>query len=414
MIKTRKKVLIAMSGGVDSSVAAYLLKKQRHEVTGLHLRIFKDGEKEKRIKKIAKKIGMPLIIKDVQKEFKKKVIDYFLREYKTGRTPNPCVVCNREIKFKFLFDELNKLKADHIATGHYARLRREILNPKSLPRRQAGEILNKSEIQNTKFLYKLFEARDKTKDQSYFLYTLNQKQLAKTLFPLGNYKKEEVKKMAEKYHLTKNINKNHLHVSSADDKCRYEESRGTCFILDKWPDEFLKKNIKMKPGDIIEINGNEADINRDKVEKQGKIIGRHIGLPLYTIGQRRNIRVGGTGPYYVAAKDFRKNELIVVRGFNNPMLYKKELLLGSPASNWKPDFQVNWILGEPKFPLRAKVCIRYHHPAIHATIKKAKSYKLEARSCLVEFSKPQRAVTPGQAAVVYSEKGEVLGGGIII
>lgn len=374
----KKQVLVALSGGVDSSVAAALLKKQGYKITGFYLRLFRDEKKEKQIKKIAKAIGMPLIIKDAQKEFRKKVIDYFLREYKEGRTPNPCVVCNREIKFKFLFEELNKLKADYVATGHYAR----IANSTSpAPPRQDHPSLIKEGMGEV--FYKLFSAKDKTKDQSYFLYTLTQKQLSKILFPLGDYKKEEVKKIARNLKLPVNE----------------EESRNVCFIAGKCPDEFLKKNIKMKSGNITDINGN--------------IIGRHIGLPLYTIGQRRNIRIGGTGPYYVAAKDFRKNELIVVKKSNNPLLYRKELLLGSSTPTWELSSQVNWILGKPKFPLQARVCIRYHHPAVRAIIEEVRGGKCEVRGYKIKFTKPQRAVTPGQAAVIYSEKGEVLGGGTI-
>ncbi len=405
----KKQVIVALSGGVDSSVAAYLLKKQGFKVTGFHLRLFtstpkrrrrkslvwgfRGGEKEKGIKKIARAIGMPLIIKDARKEFKKKVVDYFLREYEAGRTPNPCVVCNREIKFKFLFDELSKLKADYVATGHYARISP---HPSPLPRGEEDFLkpllpLGEGARRADEGKFHLFSANDKTKDQSYFLYTLTQKQLAKILFPLGNYKKEEIKKIAKKLHLLHTLSARLVFDSSkrANDKCRYEESQGICFISEKFTDKFLKKHLKLKKGNIVDMNG--------------KILGRHLGLPLYTIGQRRNIRIGGTGPYYVAGKNFRKNELLVVRNFNDPLLYKKELII-----EW-----ANWLSGLPKFPLKARVCIRYHHPAVRAIIEAVKSSKLKVQSCKVKFIKPQRAVTPGQAAVIYSEKGEVFGGGII-
>lgn len=355
-----------MSGGVDSSVAAALLKKRGYDVTGLYLQLFKDAGKEKQVERIVKIIGIPLVIKDVRQEFKKGVINYFISEYKAGRTPNPCVVCNREIKFKFLFNELLKLKADYVTTGHYAR-KREIKNLKSKIK-----------------MYKLYEAKDKTKDQSYFLYTLNQKRLAKILFPLGNYIKKEVKKLAKKLNLP---------ISDG------EESQSACFISEKWPDEFLKRNIRMKPGNITDVDEN--------------IIGRHQGLPLYTIGQRRNIRIGGTGPYYVAQKDFRKNELMVVKNFNNPLLYKKGLFIK----------KVNWVANKPKLPIKARVAIRYHHPAVRAIIEPEVQPLLVVRVergrtsskdlYRVIFTKPQRAVTPGQSAVFYSEKGEVLGGGIV-
>ncbi len=367
MTKIRKKVLVAMSGGVDSSVAAYLLKKQGYEVIGLHLRLFKDEKKEKQIKKIAKAIGIPLVIKDARKEFKKKVVDYFLREYKKGRTPNPCVVCNREIKFKFLFQELSKIKADYVATGHYARLRREILNPKS-------EIRNKSKIQNSKFLYKLFEARDKTKDQSYFLHTLKQKQLAKILFPLGNYKKEEVKKIATKLKLPANE----------------EESQNVCFISEKYPNDFLKKYIRMKPGKIVDIKGN--------------IIGQHKGLPLYTLGQRRGINIGGKGPYFAVRKNFRKNELVVASGRTISELFRSSANLDN----------VNWVGIKPNLPAHVLSQTRYHNPKVNAIIK---SYNMKHKACSriykIEFEKPQRAVTPGQSAVFYTKKREIIGGGVI-
>lgn len=359
-----------MSGGVDSSVSATLLKKQRFEVTGLYLRLFKDEVREKKVKEIAEKIGIPLIIKDARKEFKKRVINYFISEYKAGRTPNPCVVCNQHIKFKFLFDELTKLRADFVATGHYARVKREIQNSKF-------EIRNKSKVQNSNFSYKLFQAKDKTKDQSYFLYTLNQKQLAKVLFPVGDYTKEEIKKLAQKFRLPLDFT---------------EESRGICFVAEKWTDEFLRRNIKMRPGKIIDAKGN--------------IIGIHQGLPLYTVGQRRNIRIGGTGPYYVVKKDLPKNVLVVVKNSHHPLLYKKDLLVKN----------INWITDKPRLPLEARVCIRYHHPAVRGIIKPSSHKNIKAlkqRVYLVRFIKPQRAVTPGQSAVFYAKKGEVLGGGTI-
>jgi tRNA-specific 2-thiouridylase len=362
LMQDKKKVIVAMSGGVDSSVAAALLKKQGFEVTGFHFRLFKDGKKEKQLKKAAKAIGIRLVVRDARKEFEKKVIGYFLREYKAGRTPNPCVVCNKCIKFKFLFDKLLELEADYVATGHYVRLRREILN-------------SKSEIPNLKNLYKLCEAKDKTKDQSYFLYTLDQKQLAKILFPLGGFTKNEVKKLAKKFGLP---------------VLDQEESRGACFIAEKWPDVFLESRIKMKKGDIIDAAGNK--------------LGKHIGLALYTIGQRRNIRIGGTGPYYVLAKDLKKNRLIVTGDPKDPRLFSRTVALE----------KVSWVAGEPRFPLRTRVKIRYQHQSVSAIIKTCSmKHATYNNAYKVKFDKPQRAVTPGQSAVFYGKGGEVLGGGII-
>ena len=352
-----------MSGGVDSSVAAALLKKKGFEVTGLYLRLFNDGKKEKQIKKIAKIINIPLVIRDVRQEFKKKVINYFLKEYQEGRTPNPCIVCNKEIKFRFLFDELNKLKADYVATGHYARLRREFpISNFQFP--------NKSKITNSKFLYKLLEAKDKTKDQSYFLYTLNQKQLARIIFPLGEYKKEEVKKMAKKLKLP---------IEEG------EESQNACFIPEKYPDLFLKRNLKLKAGNIVDL--------------QGSVIGCHQGLPLYTLGQRRGMNIGGNGPYFMVGKNFRKNQLIVASGKKIPELFQSSANLDN----------VNWVGIKPKFPASILSQTRYHNPKVDAIIKAKGSSGYE-----IKFKKPQRAVTPGQSAVFYTKKGEVLGGGVII
>jgi tRNA-uridine 2-sulfurtransferase len=353
----KEKIIVAMSGGIDSSAAAALLKKNDHEVTGLYLRLFKDTQKEKQVKKIAEIIGMPLIIKDVRREFKKLVVDYFLQEYKNGRTPNPCVVCNREIKFRFLFQELTRLKADYVATGHYARLR-EAKNQKSKA-----------------VSYKLFEAKDKTKDQSYFLYTLKQKQLAKIIFPLGDYKKEEVKKMAKKLELP---------IKEGD------ESQNVCFIAEKYPDKFLKKYLKIKNGEIV--------------DSQGKVIGQHHGLALYTLGQRRGMNIGGSGPYYVIEKNFKGNRLIVTNNPYDPRLSKR-------GANLK---EVKWVSMKPKLPIHILAQTRYHNPKVGAIIR-SHNMKHAASSGIykIKFEKPQRAVTPGQSAVFYNKKGEIIGGGII-
>lgn len=364
----KKQVIIAMSGGVDSSVAAYLLKKQGYNVTGLYLRLFNDAEKEKQIKRITKTIGIPLIIKDVRREFKKKVIDYFLKEYKAGNTPNPCVMCNKEIKFRFLFDELKKLKADYVSTGHYARIITKTSPASghpSLIKEGMGEVE-----------YILIEAKDKTKDQSYFLYILDQKQLAKIIFPLGNYKKEEIKKIARK-----------LKLPIKDG----EESQNICFIADNNPDKFLRKNIKMKPGNIV--------------DDSGKNIGKHAGLALYTIGQRRGINIGGKGPYFVIGKNLAKNRLIVSNAKTIPELYVSSGKIG----------QVSWVSKKPKMPVRVLSRIRYRNPRVNAIIKSTNNEQptTNNKRYIIEFEKPQRAVTPGQSAVFYSKKGEVLGGGII-
>jgi tRNA-uridine 2-sulfurtransferase len=357
MHEDNKKIVIALSGGVDSAVAAALLKKQGYEVAGAYFHFF-PGDKDKsfaeKAKKIARNIGISFQEIDARKEFKKYVIDYFISSYKKGITPNPCVICNKKMKFRLLFGLMKKIKADFIATGHYARLRRE------------RKTKNEKRNDNEEFLYKLLEAKDKSKDQSYFLYKLTQRELTKIVFPLGNYTKTEVKKIAKKIKMP---------VSGE------KESQDICFI-NKDVNVFLKKNMKLQTGNIV----NESGI----------ILGKHQGLPYYTIGQRKGIRLGGTGPYFAMRKDGKNNELIVT---NEP----KKILVKK--------FQVekaNWIGENIKLPLKATVQIRYHAEKISAIIKSGKSGRL-----VVETKKPLRAVTSGQAAVFYASK-NILGGGIII
>jgi tRNA-specific 2-thiouridylase len=359
-----KKVVVAMSGGVDSSVAAALLKKAGFSLIGVFMKFWHgagsgenrccSSESEKRARKVAKILKIPFYVFDFTKEFKKRIVDYFLKESKKGLTPNPCVVCNKEIKLGLLLEKALALDAGFVATGHYARVRRAGNN------------------------FKLLRARDKEKDQSYFLWKLNQSQLSKVLFPVGNYTRREVESMARKFKLP---------VLSA------RKSVEICFIP-KTIEDFLKKYLKQKPGRIV--------------DKDGKVIGRHNGLWFYTIGQRKGIKLAG-GPYYVIAKDFKKNILIISK--NKKDLAKKELV----AKN------INWIAGNaPKLPLKIKAKIRYRHEAVPAIITK----NLEPRSCKLKFTKPQRAITPGQSVVFYNAKGdisgetryrgdELLGGGII-
>jgi len=387
----KKKIIVAMSGGVDSSVAAALLKKQGCDVVGVFARFWKSGvyaEAEEKAEKAAKILNIPLHVISAEKEFKKEIADYFLRGCETGNMFNPCVKCNPEIKFKFLLDKMAELKCDLAATGHYTRRRREIQNPKL-------QIPNKLQISNSKFqipnkkiplnppfkkgedIYHLFQARDESKDQSYFLYGLSQGQLARVIFPLGDYKKSEVLKMAEDFNLPEFKKK--------------DESQGACFIAEKYPGKFLKENLKMKTGKIVDARGN--------------VLGEHQGLPLYIIGQRRMINIGGTGPYYVIGRDFSKNLLTVTNDEKDPRLYEKSMEVKN----------VNWIAGAPKLPLKANIKIRYQHPAVRAIISKKKvaSNKRQAGFYEVVFNKSQRAVVAGQSAVFYSDEGEVLGGGII-
>ncbi len=363
----QKKVIVGMSGGVDSSVAAALLKDQGYEVVGVFMHFWHDianklesidmrienrccsREAEESARKVAQKLGIRFYSVNVSKEFKKAVVDYFLNEYNSGRTPNPCIECNRNIKFGIMIERALKMGADYVATGHYVKK----LKTKNL---------------KLKTNYKLLKAKDENKDQSYFLYTLNQKKLKHCLFPIGEYKKDEVRKLAKKYKL------------AIQDK---KESQEICFIQSKHYGNFLKKYLKLNQGNIV--------------NKEGSIIGKHKGLPLYTIGQRRDIGIGGTGPYYVISINRRKNELVVSDNRNDKNLFSKELIAK----------KVNWISRSvPKFPLKIKAKIRYRMNEENIVIDKINNkYK-------VKFLKAQRAIMPGQSIVFYKNN-EVLGGGII-
>jgi tRNA-specific 2-thiouridylase len=356
MLKNAKKrVIVAMSGGVDSSVAAALLQKQGYDVMGVFFHFWKESgqdksrenlccslESQEEARKVAQILKIPFYTLNVAKEFKKEVVDYFVREYKNGNTPNPCIVCNKEIKFKILLRKLQELKADYIASGHYAK------------------------IKNVSGEYKLLVAKDKEKDQSYFLYNLNQKQLAKILFPVSEMEKSEVRSLAKKMKLP-------VHSKP--------ESQDICFISDGIGN-FLKRHIKMKAGNIANEKGN--------------ILGKHHGLPLYTLGQRKGIEIGGKGPFFVVGKNARKNQLIVSND--------QEALFSHSAMVKK----ANWLSVAPKLPLRALVRTRYRNPLVYAIIK-SKGKNLE-----LKFEKSQRAVTSGQSVVFYAKNGEVLGGGVII
>ncbi len=379
-IKKKSKIIVAMSGGVDSSVAAALLKKQGYDVIGIFMRFWSETPKnevllsdfvnrccsleaEKMAQRVSDILKMPFYSINVAAEFKKEVVDYFLAEFESGRTPNPCIACNKEIKFNFLLKKSLELGADFIATGHYARIKRKILNPKS-------QIPNKfQKLKTNKYKYYLLKAVDKNKDQSYFLYNVTQKQLAHFLFPIGDYLKSEVRNLARKFKLP---------------AANRPESQEICFIADNDIRRFLKERLNLLPGDIADI--------------MGKVIGKHSGLPLFTIGQRHGLGIGGGRPYYVARLDHKENRVIVVSNPNDKNLYKKSLI----AKN------INWISGKaPKLPFNCQATVRYRHKPEKAAIEAAAGNKIK-----VNFAAPQRAITPGQSAVFYKGK-EVLGGGII-
>lgn len=372
-----------MSAGVDSTVAAVLLQKQGYEVVGVFMHFWKEEgvdksvenkccslESYQELKKICHQLGIKLVIANVEKEFKKEIVDYFLREYKNGRTPNPCIVCNKEIKFKVLLQKMLEFKADYAATGHYARIERKITNSKL-------QISNKLKNSKSKTIYKLFEAKDLEKDQTYFLYNLNQKQLEKIIFPIGNYQKKEIRELAKKFKLSV-YNK--------------KESQDICFINASVAD-FLQKYLKLKKGKIV--------------NQEEKIVGDHLGLPLYTLGQRKGINIGGDGPYYVSGKDFQKNILQVTNKPEAKILFKEKMELEN----------VNWLGKVPKFPVKIQLRTRYRNPLISAIIETIEATRdkrqAPSNSYKVFFDKPQKNITPGQSAVFYGKSGEVLGGGVI-
>jgi len=369
--ENKKAVAVAMSDGVDSSVAAFLLQKE-YQVFGITMFLGSFNKQAvKNAKILCQKLKIPHYTIDLQEQFKKQIIQPFCREYSQAKTPNPCVWCNPKIKFGLLFKKARQLKADYLATGHYARLRRETLNPKS-------QILNKSQISNFKFqtICKLQKAKDKTRDQSYFLYRLNQKQLKYLIFPLGELTKNRVKQIARENNLV------------AADK---PESREICFIPDNDYRKFLKKNFVkiMRPHDSYEIKkGPIKDL-------QGRTIGEHQGLPFYTIGQRKGLVKGQKKPVYVIRIDKTKNTLIIGQEKD---LYQKQLIVKD----------LNWIQREkPKIIGEVSVKIRYQHKPAKGKITFINQNKIK-----IEFKKAQRAVALGQSAVIYDRE-EVLGGGVI-
>ncbi len=368
------KVLVGLSGGVDSSVSCALLKNSGYVVSAAFLRFWEvDGRSYRALadaKAICNFLKIPLEIVDARAEFKKNVLEYFLDEYARGRTPNPCIFCNERMKFGLLLETAKKMGIEMVATGHYARQSREFIDPNFQFQKKYTILTDKDDVEN-KVNYKLLEAKDGSKDQSYFLYRLKQEQLARIIFPLGEYEKTEVRKMAEKFRLP------------VFDK---SDSQDVCFMANNGLEEFLKGKIELKRGKIVDT--------------EGKILGEHRGLPLYTIGQRRGIEIGGTGPHFVVSKDMARNVLVVTNRLNYPGVAQKKIELSD----------VSWVGGiAPKLPLAVLARTRYHNPLVCAIIKNSDGQG----ACLVEFDVPQKAVSPGQSVVFYSKYGEILGGGVI-
>ncbi len=353
-----EKVIIGLSGGVDSSVAALMLKKQGYDLQAIFMKNWEEDDDEycsaeedlDDASKVAEALGIPLLTRNFSSEYWETVFQYFLNEYKKGRTPNPDILCNREIKFKTFLEHAIELGASYIATGHYAR----------------------SELRDGKF--RLLKAKDENKDQTYFLHQLDQYQLSKSLFPLGEISKPEVRALAEQ---------------SGFDNFAKKDSTGICFIGERKFKEFLSQYIPAKPGEIKTIDG--------------ETIGRHDGLMYYTLGQRQGLGIGGSSqgdgqPWYVVDKNLDNNVLIVAQGHDHPALFST-MLTGT---------DVHWIADIPdKLPYHCLAKTRYRQSDQACTI-----VKLGNGCCTVEFDQPQRAVTPGQSVVFY-QGDECLGGAII-
>ena len=355
----KKTICVAMSGGVDSSVAAALLQKQGYQVIGLFMRFWSDPkalksnpqnrccslESYEDAKKVAQQLGFKLYTLNLKQPFKKYVVDYFLKSFQQGLTPNPCIQCNQFIKFDLFLKKAKALGANYIATGHYAQVKKQGSS------------------------YQLLKAKDLVKDQSYFLYRLKQKQLKQILFPIGDYTKPRVRELARKFGLK-------THSKS--------DSQEICFIPEKNHNDFLKRYLKLKPGPISDQKNQE--------------ICQHEGLPLYTIGQRKGIGIGGGTPYYVVSKDAKKNVLYVTTNPQDQGLFSKELTVQD----------LIWISGnKPSKDLNITAKIRSTHQAQPAKLV------IQGRKVRVVFTKPQRAIAPGQSVVFY-QRDKVLGGGIIL
>jgi tRNA-specific 2-thiouridylase len=345
-----KHVYVGMSGGVDSSVTAALLLEAGYKVTGVYMKNWTQdlpGMKCPWVddladaKRVAVQLGIPFKVFDFQKEYKQQVVDYMIREYQAGRTPNPDIMCNQDIKFDLFLQTSLADGADLIATGHYART-------------NSGQLLT---------------GLDSNKDQSYFLYRITSTALQKTLLPIGELTKPEVRAKAAE-----------LGLVTASKK----DSQGICFVGKVGIKEFLQQYVTAEPGDIID-------------KKTAQVIGQHDGAIFYTIGQRHGLQVGGGLPYYVVAKDMAKNQVIVTTDLNDENLWRSNLELA----------QLHWITQTPDFSKKYQVRLRYRAPLIDCQLTP------QGDKLLIKLAEPERAVTAGQSAVIY-DNSLVLGGGIVV
>lgn len=359
MTNTPPLIIVGLSGGVDSAVSAHLLQQQGYHVEGLFMKNWEEDDDESYCTSaqdlqdahaVCQRLNIVLHQVNFAKTYWDRVFDHFLAEYRAGRTPNPDILCNREIKFNAFLAYAKRLGADKIATGHYA------------------------QIIHTHNEYQLHQGIDRNKDQSYFLYTLNQQQLASSVFPLGELTKPTVRQIARELGLANHAKK---------------DSTGICFIGERKFNDFLKRYLPAQPGSIKTIDGN--------------IIGEHHGLMYYTIGQRKGIGIGGQAdcteqPWYVADKQLATNTLIVAQGSEHPGLFKSTLIAAD----------CHWIAGTPPtLPLTCQAKIRYRQAPQSCTL-----IDYGANTYHVKFTEPQRAITPGQSIVFYHHD-HCLGGGII-
>ena len=386
----KKRVIVGLSGGVDSSVAAFLLLQQGYEVIGLFMKNWHDDsvtisdecpwlEDSNDAMLVADKLGIPFQTIDLSEQYKARIVNYMFTEYQRGRTPNPDILCNREIKFDVFLDIALSLGADFVATGHYC---------------QKGEIMISG---NT--TYQLEAGADINKDQSYFLCQLNQKQLAKTLFPIGGFQKSEVRKIAAEQGLI---------------TAEKRDSQGLCFIGKVSLPDFLQQKLALKKGDIIQVADTHPMYEKTQdntpmglAEKfvynaeDGKVVGTHNGAHFFTVGQRKGLAVGGTvAPLFVLATDVKTNTIYVGEGKNHPGLYRLALWMAQEDVHWvRPDLQSDQ-------PMKVQARIRYRQPLVSARLHPT------SNGLFLVFDAPQSAIAAGQFAAWYLEN-ECIGSGVI-
>jgi len=388
-----KRVVVGLSGGVDSSVSAYLLKEQGYEVIGIFMKNWHDEtvvinnecpwvEDSNDALIVAEKLDIPFRVLDLSKEYKQRIVDYMFAEYEAGRTPNPDVLCNREIKFDVFLKAAMQLGADYVATGHYCQ--------KDTIEKDGKEI------------HRLLAGKDPNKDQSYFLCQLTQEQLSKALFPIGGLLKPEVRAIAKK-----------LDLITAEKK----DSQGLCFVGKIRLPEFLQQQLAPKTGKIIEINADSFVFSEQNTQDTlesltapyryepdyGKVVGEHIGSHFYTIGQRKGLQVGGKPkPLFVIATDVEKNVIYVGQGNDHPGLNRKGLFVANADAHWiREDLKLN--IGEKREYMAR---IRYRQPLSKVTLHQ------ETEGMYVIFNEKQQSVTPGQFVSWYDGE-ELVGSGVI-